>query len=82
MIVKIWSLDKTIKKLAVVATFDAIKKKAIEFGICCNGDIKVCKRISAVEIMYLAILILKITYPVSRYTCWMERRWTKKLSIV
>ncbi|XP_040075642.1 uncharacterized protein LOC115316376 isoform X4 [Ixodes scapularis] len=41
MIVKIWSLDKTIKKLAVVATFDAIKKKAIEFGICCNGDIKV-----------------------------------------
>ncbi|XP_042144134.1 uncharacterized protein LOC121834526 [Ixodes scapularis] len=41
MIVKIWSLDKTIKKLAVVATFDALKKKAIEFGICCNGDIKV-----------------------------------------
>ncbi|CAN7938151.1 unnamed protein product [Ixodes hexagonus] len=41
MTVKICSYDRKIKKLAAVINVDALKKKAVEFGVCRHGDIKV-----------------------------------------
>ncbi|XP_070385753.1 uncharacterized protein [Dermacentor albipictus] len=41
MMGKLRSRDKTIKKLAVVSTLYAVKRKAVEFGMCRNEDLKV-----------------------------------------
>ncbi|XP_075540103.1 uncharacterized protein LOC142575012 [Dermacentor variabilis] len=41
LIVKLCSSDKTIKKLAGVSTLDAVKRKAVEFRMCRNQDMKV-----------------------------------------
>lgn len=63
MLAKLWSQDRKIKKLASFSTFDELKKKAVEQGVCPSGpneDVKASKqsyRPDSVQIFYLDVAI-------------------------